>query len=292
MNHEYSKWPEGSWASPGIDLGSAEKIAAGVDVGTTSTQAAVICDGALCAYANIRTGWDFARSAREAMDRALQGAGIVLADIPAVCATGFGRSNVSFATRTMDEVHCHAKGARHLFGDGAVTVVDLGAQTCKAILLHGWDRVRSFEINDKCATGMGRNIESLCSLLEIPITEIGAMSLDVVSDPEPVSNTCFAYAQTETMGLFRPVFREEMLTENEICAMYLFAVAWRVMGAVGKLQPLDVGDLHVEGGLAFTGGLAKNPGVTKRLERDLGTTALTSEIDPMLAGAVGAALLA
>jgi benzoyl-CoA reductase subunit A len=53
---------------------------------------------------------------------------------------------------------------------------------------------------------------------------------------------------------------------------------------VGRVQP--------EKEIAFTGGLAKNSGIIKRLEREMGMTALTSEYDPQLAGAIGAALLA
>jgi benzoyl-CoA reductase subunit A len=55
---------------------------------------------------------------------------------------------------------------------------------------------------------------------------------------------------------------------------------------------LDVGDIKLEEKVGFTGGLAKNPGITKRLERELDITAAEPKFDPMLAGAIGAALLA
>jgi benzoyl-CoA reductase subunit A len=170
--------------------------------------------------------------------------------------------------------------------------VDLGGQTVKAIRLFDWDRVRDFMMNDKCATGMGRNVEIICDLLQVPIEEIGEKSLDVKKDPEPVSTTCFTFADTETMGLFRPELKAEPLTENEVYASHLFAIAWRIIGIIGKLQPLDVGDVRVYKELCFTGGLAKNAGITKRIERELNVTALASDYDPMLAGAIGAALLA
>ena len=180
-----------------------------------------------------------------------------------------------------------------MYGPEVHTVVDLGGQTVAAIRLYDWDRVRDFFMNDKCATGMGRNVETVCDLLQVPIEEIGALSLDVAGDPVPVSTTCYAFAQTETMGLLgRPEYRAEPLTANQVYAAHLFAVATRAVNAIGKLQPLDVGDLSVYKELGFTGGLAKNVGVTKRIERDFNVTALTSEYDPILAGAIGAALLA
>jgi predicted CoA-substrate-specific enzyme activase len=292
MTQEYGRWPEGSWTSDKIDVKAAKTITAGVDIGTTSAQSAVFADGALYGWANVRIGACFKKAADEVIAKALGNSGLTPDKLCAVAATGFGRDNAGYAKKKLDEVHCHAKGARFMYGPQVTTVVDLGAQTLKTIRLYEWDRVWDIAMNDKCATGQGRNIEQICRLLQVPITEIGAKSLDVKGDPEPVSTTCWAFAQTETMGQFRPEYRAEALTENEVYATHMLAVAWRMLGAIGKLQPLDVGEIMVHGDVGFTGGLAKNVGITKRIERELRKTALTSEYDPMLAGAIGAALLA
>ena len=292
MEHKYGKWPESSWTSEKIDWKKAKTITAGVDIGTTSAQCAILCDGELFGWANIRIGASFKAAAEEVMTKALGKSGLSKDKIATIAATGFARDNAGYAKKKLDEVHCHAKGARCMYGPKVTTVVDLGGQTMKAIRLYHWDRVQDIMMNDKCATGMGRKVEQMCDLLQIPITEIGEKSLDVKEDLEPVSTTCYAFAQTETMGQFRPEFRAEPMTENEVYATNMLAVAWRMLGAIGKLQPLDVGDIKVYGELGFTGGLAKNPGVTKRIEKELKVTALTSEYDPMLAGAIGAALLA
>jgi len=292
MTQGYGKWPESSWQSDKVDWKAAKAITAGVDIGTTSAQCAVFCDGELAAWANIRVGASFKKAADEVIAKALEGTGLTAGKIGAIAATGFARDNAGYAAKKLDEVHCHAKGARYMFGPSVHTVVDLGGQTLKAIRLYDWDRVQDIAINDKCATGQGRNIEQMCDLLEVPITEIGEKSLDVKADPEPVSTTCYNFARTETMGQFRPEFRAEALTENEVYATHMLAVAWRMLGAIGKMQPLDPGEIMCYEDLGLTGGLAKNPGITKRIERELRVTACTSEVDPMLAGAIGAALLA
>ncbi|HRP77196.1 MAG TPA: BadF/BadG/BcrA/BcrD ATPase family protein, partial [Rhodocyclaceae bacterium] len=46
----------------------------------------------------------------------------------------------------------------------------------------------------------------------------------------------------------------------------------------------------VEEGFFITGGIAKNPGVVKRIERILGIQAVDTKIDSQIAGALGAAL--
>jgi benzoyl-CoA reductase subunit A len=292
MTQEYWKWPESSWVSDTIDWKKAKNITAGVDIGTTSSQAAIVCEGELFGYANIRTGADFKEAADSVIEQAMGSSGMKLEDIGSIAATGFGRRNASYASKMLDDIHCQAKGARFMFGPSVKTVVDLGGQTTKAIRLYDWDRVRDFKLNDKCATGMGRNIEIVCDILQVPIEEIGEKSLAVEKDREPVSTTCYAFAESETFGLFRPPYREEPYSENEVYATYLFAVAWRIMVTIGKLSTLDIGDIRLDKELAFTGGLAKNVGITKRLERELNMTALTSDYDPQLAGAIGAALLA
>ena len=292
-HREYWKWPETSFTAEGIDWKKAEKITAGVDIGSTSTQAAILCDGALFGYASIHTGADFKKAADVAIEKAMGASGMALKDMAGIVATGWGSRNAGFAAKTLDEVLCHAIGGRFMYGPSVHTIVDLGGQTTAAIRLYDWDRVWDFFMNDKCATGFGRNVEAICDLLQVPIEEIGALSLDVEADPEPMSTTCYAFAETETMGLLgRPEYRAQPLTENQVYAAHLFTVATRAVNAIGKLAPLDVGDLSVYKELGFTGGLAKNVGVTKRIERYFDVTALSSEYDPILAGAIGAALLA
>jgi len=289
---DYSKWPELAWVSSDIRWKETQHVIAGVDVGTTSTQAAVFCGSELFAYASIHTGIDFKKAAKNALSKAIEGSDMTLSDISVVAGTGFGKRNIVSASKTFDEVHSHARGARFIFGPDVRTVVDMGGQTIKAIRLFEWDRVRDFMLNDKCSTGQGRNLEILCDLLHIDITEIGPKSLEAAVDPEPVSTTCWAFADTETLGLFgRPEFRSEKLSEAEIYASHVFAVAWRIIGVIGRLSHLDVGEIQIDGDLAFTGGLAKNPGITNRIERELSVTAARGTHDPMLAGAIGAALL-
>jgi predicted CoA-substrate-specific enzyme activase len=279
MTQEYWRWPESRWTSTDIDWKKAKTIVAGADSGTTSSQAAIFCDDLLFGYANLQTRSDFGESAKAAIIQALGPSGMAVKDIHFIVGTGWGSRNIAFAQKTVDEIHCHAKGARFMYGPAVKTVVDLGAQTCKAIRLYDWDRVRDFMINDKCATGMGRNIEVMADLLHVPIREMGEKSLAVNKDPEPVSTTCHAFADTEAIGLFREGYKE-----SEVLAAYLFAIAYRIHGMAGRVNP--------EKELAFTGGLAKNTGITKRLEREMKMTALTSEYDPQLAGAIGAALIA
>jgi activator of 2-hydroxyglutaryl-CoA dehydratase len=119
---------------------------------------------------------------------------------------------------------------------------------------------------------MGRNIEIMADLLQVPIQEMGERSLTVSKDPEPVSTTCYNFANTEAIGLFREGYKE-----NEVLAAYLFAITWRIHGMVGRVQP--------EKEVAFTGGLAKNP--NNNAWKGDGMTSLRP-VRPAIGGAIGA----
>ncbi len=281
MANEYWRWPESVWKSPDIKPGKANTIVAGVDVGTISTQAVIMCAGELLSYANTRTGPNGSNdSATKAMEKALQAGGIKLQDVQYTIATGFGRKKVLFAQKSVNEEACHAKGARFMFGPTVRTVLDMGAWTSKAIKLTEYGTVFDFAINDKCAAGFGEGIEVMADLAQVPIEEMGERSLTVKEEPQlPVSTTCPIFANTEAIGLLRGGAKE-----SDMLATYLYAIAWRLFSLIGRIDPID--------GLAFTGGVAKNVGVTKRLEAALKMTALTSKYDPQLAGAIGAALFA
>jgi bzd-type benzoyl-CoA reductase Q subunit len=276
---EYWRWPESRWTSKETDWRKAKKITAGIDVGAVSSQAAIVCDGELYCYSNIRTLPDSRESAVRALQNALEGTELKVGHIGYTVATGYGRKNVPVAQKGANEVACHAVGARFLFGPGVRTVVDMGGQAAKAVKLYAWERIRDFVAQDKCATGMGRGVEIIADLMQVPIEDMGERSLTVAKDPEPVSTTCYAFADTETVGLLREGYKE-----NEVLAAYLFAVACRIHTLVGRLNP--------EKELGLTGGLAKNSGVVRRLEKLLGMTSLVPKYDPQVAGAIGAALIA
>jgi bzd-type benzoyl-CoA reductase Q subunit len=276
---EYWRWEESRWISPDIDWKKAGIITAGVDIGSVSSKALVMCDGQIYCYSNMRTGYQSTENAIKAMNWALEGTGMKLENIHYIIGTGYGRVNVPFAHRTLTEIACHAKGANFIYGSSVRTVLDMGGQDCKAIRCDAQGKVLSFLMNDKCAAGTGRGMEVFATLLQIPIGEVGPLSLTVEEEPEPVSSTCVVYAKTEAIGLLRAGW-----PKNKLLAAYCSAMAHRVYTLLKRVG--------VEKDFAITGGIAKNIGVAQRLEKELGITALHSKYDTQVAGAIGAALFA
>ena len=276
---EFWRWKEYNWHDETKDWKSAETITAGVDVGSVSSQAVIMLDGELYAYSNMRTGSNSPDSARKAMDWALEGTGLTLEGIHFIVGTGYGRVNVPFSNRAITEIACHARGGNMMYGNTVRTILDMGGQDCKAILCDERGKVSNFLMNDKCAAGTGRGMEVFADLLAVPIEDVGELSLDVEEEPPPVSSTCVVFAKSEATSLLRDGW-----SKKRVLAAYCLAMASRVVGLLDRIG--------VQKDFAITGGIAKNPGVVKRLERELGLKALQSKYDTQIAGALGAALFA
>jgi predicted CoA-substrate-specific enzyme activase len=176
-----------------------------------------------------------------------------------------------------------------MYGPEVRTVMDMGGQDCKAINIDGQGKVLNFMMNDKCAAGTGRGMEVFADLIHVPVWEIGPRSFQISRELPSISTTCVVFAKSEVVGLL-----EQGIPENEIMAAYCSAMAHRIMELLKRLG--------VKEKFAITGGIAKNEGVVKRLEKELGIKIAEKiwanqkyrkknyPFDTQLAGAIGAAI--
>ncbi|MDD3473028.1 MAG: benzoyl-CoA reductase, bzd-type, subunit Q [Syntrophaceae bacterium] len=276
---EHWRWEETNLLNTDLDWKESEFITLGIDVGSVSSQAVIMCDGKFYAGASMRTGSDSSDSARNVLKFALRDSTLKQTDIHYCIGTGYGRVNVPMANRCVTEIACHAKGANFMYGPDVRTVLDVGGQDIKVMRCDGNGKVMNFIMNDKCAAGTGRGMEVISDLLSVPIGEVGDRSFDIGSEPPPVSSACVVYAKSEATALLR-----KGLTKNEALAAYCAAMADRIASLMQRIGP--------EPELAITGGLAKNRGVVERLKTRLGIEPVKTHWDTQLAGAVGAALFA
>ncbi|MFX1254636.1 MAG: benzoyl-CoA reductase, bzd-type, subunit Q [Promethearchaeota archaeon] len=276
---EFWRWKEYNWSDPSIDWQSADIIAAGIDVGSVSSQGVLVADGKLLAYSSLRTGSNSPDSAQKAMDWAIKGLdGFTKDKIQFTVGTGYGRVNIPFANKAITEIACHARGANYIYGPKVKTVLDMGGQDCKAINCDDRGKVTAFLMNDKCAAGTGRGMEVFSDLLGIHIEKVGELSFEVDKEPPPVSSTCVIFAKSEATALLRKGW-----SKNEVLAAYCSAMAHRVVTLLERIDMIPE--------FAITGGIAKNIGVVRRLEQELNVKAMDpGEFDPQIAGGLGAAL--
>jgi benzoyl-CoA reductase subunit A len=277
------RWSEKTYQSPDLDWRAASAITVGIDVGSVSSQAVILADGKLLAFNSTRTGSSSPDSAVRAFRGAAEPIGLTLDDVSYAVGTGYGRVNVPFADRTITEIACHARGANHMGGPSIRTILDMGGQDCKVIRIDERGKVLNFIMNDKCAAGTGRGMEVIADVLSVPIEDIGRRSFEIEEEPAAVSNVCTVFAKSEATSLLRAGW-----SVDKVLAAYCAAMAQRVAGLIERMQ--------VEREFFITGGIGKNIGVTRRIERLIGVEAVKlpagSVLDPQIAGALGASLFA
>jgi predicted CoA-substrate-specific enzyme activase len=215
------------------------------------------------------TGWDLTGVGNLVIDRLKSLTNLMV--LP-VAATGFGRGAVAQALIRPTEITCHARGADYLL-PGIRTIIDLGGQDTKVMIVES-GKVKSFQMNDKCAAGTGRFLELALNRLAIDLNSLPDNWL-----PSTVSLTspCAVFAETEILGLL-----SKGAPRLEILKAVVESLANRAASLAGRLEPTAPAVL--------TGGLAETPGLTVALTRAFGVP-VNNLKNGSYAGAIGAALL-
>ena len=260
-------------------------LTAGIDIGSLSGEAVIFESndedkkdkGRILGYSIVRVGADNVETANRAMKLALEKTGLNFDNIEYVVSTGYGRVIVEFSNKSITEISCHARGAHWVF-PSARTILDMGGQDCKVITCDDTGKVTSFVMNDKCAAGAGRAMEVVAKIVGVPLESIGELSLQAIDQPAEVTSTCVLFARSEIMELLR-----NGSDKNSILAGNCDALTSRVLTLLSRAQ--------VEKDLVFSGGIAKNIGITKRVENRLKLKLKIFE-EPQIIGAIGAAIFA
>ena len=251
--------------------------AGGVDVGSTQTKAVILDPtGKIVGRSLIDTGANVVRAAERAFGLAAEDAGVEESDVGFVIGTGYGRYKVEFGQAQVTEICCHARGAARMF-PGTRTVLDMGGQDTKAIRIQEGGDVLDFCMNDKCAAGTGRFLQSAAAALEMDLSELGPKAL-AGTRPVKISTTCTVFAESEVLSwLARDKRIEDILAGvHRSIASRSFALLRRV---------------GIEEEITFTGGVTKNEAMVAVLE-ELMETSLHVSPESHYMGALGAASFA
>ena len=249
----------------GIDFGSMASKAVILDENQKIVSSSVVMKGAVSE-----------KGVALAIKEALEQAGLQISDIARTVSTGYGRRKLDIVDRSITEITCHARGAIHLFPE-CRTVIDIGGQDSKVILVDSKGFVQQFAMNDRCAAGTGQFLETLSRAMELELDDVGELSLTSTKDVT-VSSMCTVFAETEVISLLA-VGKQK----PDILAGVHKATAGRVSGMVQRVG--------IREPVAMTGGVSRNIGMVRALESVLNLKLMVSP-NSQIAGALGAALYA
>ena len=253
-----------------MEPGPGEWVA-GIDLGSTAIKV-VLTNGSSYVADIAPSGWTPKETADKLLASIMERAGIATA--PPFATTGYGRKCMATASMTPTEIACHARGAAFLV-PGCRFVIDIGGQDAKGIRLSPEGRVEDFVMNDKCAAGTGRFLSAMAAALGAGVDELAGYASG--AEPYRINSMCTVFAESEVVGLIN-----QGVSRESIIAGIDASIARRTASMVAGLGP------HPP--IAFTGGVARNCDIVKRLEESLGMPVVVP-CDGIYAGALGAALI-
>jgi len=249
----------------------------GVDSGSLTAKAVIMDRNRRIISSNVaQLGFVSKKALQTAVDGALGLANLAFSDMAYVVATGYGRLAYADADREITEISCHARGAHYLLPD-VRTVIDIGGQDSKIISVGPSGSFTNFAMNEKCAAGTGKFLQVMATALGVELEQIGELSLQAQNELH-ISSTCTVFAETEVISL---VAQEHALPD--ILAAIHESIASRMLTLAGRVTLTEP--------VMMTGGVARNVGLVKTLERVLNIDINVSG-NPQIAGAIGAAMFA
>ncbi len=253
-------------------------ITAGVDIGSTASKAVILIDGRPAAEIVGPSTTNPKRTAQEIYERALAEAGVKASEVDYIVGTGYGRTQVEFATKNISEITCHGRGA-HFLLPLTRTVIDVGGQDTKAVSIDAEGNLLDFVMNDKCAAGTGRFLEAMSRSMELPIEKMEEYYFGE-GDPCTITSMCSVFAESEVINLIN-----DGVELSRIVKGLLLSLASRVASLTQRLGLVE--------DIVMTGGVAKNRGVLDAIEKKLKIKMKRFDgTDPQIVGALGAALIA
>ena len=254
-------------------------ITAGIDCGSKNTKVVILDEKNVLSTVSVLSGFDQEESAQQALNKAIENAGIKREDIKHIIATGAGMEAISFANDNVTTITCDGRGTYFLF-PSTRTVIDIGAEEGLVVKLDNQGKVKDFGINEKCAAGAGAFIEAMSRALEVDIETMGELSLKSTKQI-PMNAQCTIFAESEVVSLIH----QKTAKEDIIRAVH---------DAIADRNTSMVRQIGIEKDVALIGGVANNIGFVEAMNKNLGFEILIPKdvVAPEYVTALGAALVA
>lgn len=257
----------------------AENYYIGIDAGSTYVKVAIVKNDEIAALKVANSGIDNSKIALSLIESFLKEKNADKKDIKCIYATGYSRKIIDIASGDISEIFAHAYGSKFIapkeFKPGVL--IDIGGQDSKVIYLNKDYSVKNFVMNDKCAAGTGKFMETCAQILETSIDQIGPLSLES-KEPCEINSTCVVFAQSEIISLIARKY-----DRKDIIAGMHASLVNRVL----KMLHFD----EINGDILLCGGGGLNIGLKKAFEDELMRDVFTSK-HPQFQGAIGAAYFA
>lgn len=256
---------------------TSQKLYLGIDVGSVSTNLALIDDNGTLVASEYR----YTSGAPIAATKAVLSGALKDVDgaVAGVGVTGSGRNligSVIGADVKRTEIIAHFTGAIESH-PGCRSIIEIGGQDSKVILIRD-GQVADFNMNSICAAGTGAFLDSQARRLGIEVKSIGDIALKA-RRPAPISGRCTVFAESDMIHR-----QQQGFAQDEILAGLCRSLVKNYLANCAKGK-------NLEDDILFLGGVSNNKGIVRAFEEELGRPVIVPEHNDIM-GALGMALLA
>lgn len=221
----------------------------GIDVGSTAIKTVFVESDQIVWKKAVPTKPGQPELVNRIIEEGMAACSVVKTDIEKTCVTGYGRKLIAENDFTVDELSANAAGIHRLTSGNAKTVINIGGQDVKIIKLSHTGKILDFRMNDKCAAGTGRFFEIAAKILDTPLGDFHAASMNA-HEAVDINSTCAVFAESEIVSLMA-----QGIDKNAIIKGINNAVARRIANLAGNGTLEE--DVYVDGGPAMNNGLVE-----------------------------------
>lgn len=248
----------------------------GLDIGSTASKGVILKDGKEIVATSVVASGTGTSGPEKVRRELMEKSSLKRKDLEKIVVTGYGRMNYKDADKQISELSCHAKGTSFLV-EGVRTIIDIGGQDAKALVLDQSGILQNFVMNDKCAAGTGRFLDVMAKVLETEVSKLGDISSRSMKEVS-ISSTCTVFAESEVISHLSA----GEATEDIVAGIHT-SIAKRVSSLAKRAGIKDK--------IVMVGGVARNKGVVEAMRNAIGMDIIVPE-NAQLTGALGAAIYA
>jgi (R)-2-hydroxyacyl-CoA dehydratese activating ATPase len=250
----------------------------GLDIGSTYTKGVILdANERIVARHMQPSGARLQAVAAEVKAQTARRAGLEEREIAYCITTGFGRHQFSDRDLQVTDLTAAARGASFLF-PATRTILDIGGQTMKASRIDGQKKVRTFRLNDKCASGTGMFLEKTVRYMGYDTADIAGL-LESATEAASISGVCTVFAESEVINHL-----SNSISPDNI----MYGASMSLMGRSVQLLKR----VKIEEQLTLVGGILRWGRIARAIAQTLNIAVNVPEGDlPQYTAALGCAIL-
>lgn len=250
----------------------------GLDIGSTYTKGVILDeDHNIIARHMVASGSRLQEAANAVKHETARLAGIDVSKLAYCITTGCGRHQFQDRDLQVTDLTAAARGASFMFPNTR-TILDIGGQTMKASRIDEAKKVKTFRLNDKCASGTGMFLEKTVRYMGFNTEDIDGL-LENATEAVSISGVCTVFAESEVIN---------HLSNSVSPDNIMWGAGMSLMGRSVQLLKR----VKIEEKLTLVGGILRWGRIAQAISEDLKMDVNVAEGDlPQFTSAIGCAIL-